>query len=514
MDNMTMITLTETMGKFRDLVLNEKWDTKMNTPVSKKGMFKGKSQEELKSSLSAAKKRAASLRKQGEKEPASLKTKIKELEFALRAKHSFGKVSESFPRHELSVTNISDVDRIRRSLIKYGYDKDFVQKGLHFIEEKLGDNWCHKNERELTKFLPTLVSYLNSIKGLYGISHLDDAADDMLFLFHKENTLGNYSQEKLGESLLQESAHHSLEAILQKYPLDVDTFIENGFDMMGTSKEFQYAMYEYYVKDMPYGTAKGRTGDPDEFISEHLSKYLEDNGLLPDAEVVHPSVSPFALGEGKTMRKCKGKGCDKKCYDGKEFCGKACAAKAKIKEGYSLNESEAECRFCNNVIPTGEKFCNKKCRNAYAEQAEEPQKKKVKEGTYAPGPFSKSGSIKEDNAVGAFFNGLRNGKPSSPRVRSWGGTIPDTDTSNMDPNHTDVYHDEFDNVVSKDEHDKILQSWRNNGNVPVKRNNPISEAKTKSCNLCSGSGKEGKVTCSHCNGKGKVSSNCKLSPKK
>lgn len=40
------------------------------------------------------------------------------------------------------------------------------------------------------------------------------------------------------------------------------------------------------------------------------------------------------------------------------------------------------------------------------------------------------------------------------------------------------------------------------------------DVKKKTCNLCDGSGKEGKVTCSHCNGKGVVTMNTKLSPLK
>lgn len=32
------------------------------------------------------------------------------------------------------------------------------------------------------------------------------------------------------------------------------------------------ALYEYYQEDMPYGTQKARTGDPDEFIFQALMK--------------------------------------------------------------------------------------------------------------------------------------------------------------------------------------------------------------------------------------------------
>src|ERR1035441_8739169 len=90
------------------------------------------------------------------------------------------------------------------------------------------------------------------------------------------NTLLNEGKKKdekdkknVKESTLKESVHHKLEAILQQYPEDVDQFIE-GEQLFNLSKEFQYALYEYYSPDMPYGTAKARTGDPDQWIEEHL----------------------------------------------------------------------------------------------------------------------------------------------------------------------------------------------------------------------------------------------------
>ncbi len=75
--------------------VSESWDKKMNTPASKKGMFKGKTKAELRSELSSKKAQSKKLHDAGKKEPESLKTKIKELEFALRAKNKFGKVNES-----------------------------------------------------------------------------------------------------------------------------------------------------------------------------------------------------------------------------------------------------------------------------------------------------------------------------------------------------------------------------------------------------------------------------------
>ena len=82
-------------GPFAKKEVKEAWNKEMKTPESKKGMFKGKTKAELRAELNKAKDRSKTLHKADKPEPESLKTKIKELEFALRAKNKFGKVSES-----------------------------------------------------------------------------------------------------------------------------------------------------------------------------------------------------------------------------------------------------------------------------------------------------------------------------------------------------------------------------------------------------------------------------------
>lgn len=47
---------------------------------------------------------------------------------------------------------------------------------------------------------------------------------------------------------------------------DVDIFNDGYFDKL----------YAYYLKDMPYGVAKARSGDPDEWI---LNRLEEDLGV-------------------------------------------------------------------------------------------------------------------------------------------------------------------------------------------------------------------------------------------
>lgn len=265
-----MKTLSELMTDYRAPLL-EAWDTEMHTAKKDKGMFKGKSKGEIGSALSKNKKTAENDRKKGKAEPESLKKKIKQEEFALRAKNNFGKVSES-------------------------------------IE-------------------------------------------------------------------LREGAGLSFEHLLKQHHADVDTFIETGELTDGLFD----TLYEYFFDEMPYGVAKARTGDPHNWIAAKFTDCLEREGLMSgtqgqdresysDIQDRDSYVPSLPLGEGKTMRKCKGKGCDKKCYDGKEFCSAACKKSAGVKESYTpgpfskaakqLSENVGDEEGCTHEWKKGEKTAN------------------------------------------------------------------------------------------------------------------------------------------------------------
>ena len=223
-------SVSEELDKYRGILI-ESWDKPMHTAKKDKGMFKGKSKEEIGSSLSKNKKRAKKLHSSDKPEPESLKKKIKQQEFALRAKNNFGKVSESF--------------------------ESPLYEGIKF------------------------------------------------------------------------------ESLLKQYHADIDAFIE-GEQM---SEPLYDALYEYYFEEMPYGVAKGRTGDPYQWVNDHFQNTLEREGLLGGTEITtngleNTEFSNSNLGEGKTTRKCKGKGCVKKCADGKSYCSKKCQGKIdELKEG-------------------------------------------------------------------------------------------------------------------------------------------------------------------------------------
>ena len=60
--------------------------------------------------------------------------------------------------------------------------------------------------------------------------------------------------------------------IIKSYPQDVESFRKGG-DM---SEKLYESLYDYYFNsgEMPYGTAKCRTGDPHEFVETTFMTYI------------------------------------------------------------------------------------------------------------------------------------------------------------------------------------------------------------------------------------------------
>lgn len=69
--------------------------------------------------------------------------------------------------------------------------------------------------------------------------------------------------------------------------LTLDDYIKevvNGRLDVRASSKWNYALYEKYMDSMPYGTAKARDGDPDEFIYYALMDEYEH--LIEEEETV------------------------------------------------------------------------------------------------------------------------------------------------------------------------------------------------------------------------------------
>jgi len=89
-------SMLNTVKKLQESVtLIEAWEAEMHTKEKDKGMFKGKPQAKIKSELSNLKDRQEAHKEKHGKADPEISKKIKQHEFALRAKHNFGKVNEA-----------------------------------------------------------------------------------------------------------------------------------------------------------------------------------------------------------------------------------------------------------------------------------------------------------------------------------------------------------------------------------------------------------------------------------
>lgn len=93
----------------------------------------------------------------------------------------------------------------------------------------------------------------------------------------------------LAESIIDESGE-TLQHILDRFKFEVKQFKADG----DLDHDLYEALFDYYFNkgDIPYGTAKGRTGDPFEWISDRLHQDLgldESNSgmIMPEADVLN-----------------------------------------------------------------------------------------------------------------------------------------------------------------------------------------------------------------------------------
>ena len=99
-------------------------------------------------------------------------------------------------------------------------------------------------------------------------------------------------RELLGEGRMIDESGETLQHILNRFKHEVKNF-EAGGDI-GENKDFFDALFDYYCDngEMPYGTAKARTGDPYDWITDRLARELRTNEAAPAV----PGTVPTGLG--------------------------------------------------------------------------------------------------------------------------------------------------------------------------------------------------------------------------
>ena len=99
-------------------------------------------------------------------------------------------------------------------------------------------------------------------------------------------------RELLGEGRMIDESGETLQHILNRFKHEVKNF-EAGGDI-GDKQDFFDALFDYYCDngEMPYGTAKARTGDPYDWITDRLARELRTNEAAPAV----PGTVPTGLG--------------------------------------------------------------------------------------------------------------------------------------------------------------------------------------------------------------------------
>ena len=113
----------------------------------------------------------------------------------------------------------------------------------------------------------------------------------------KENDL-----RKLAGLPLKE-AEHSLDSILNKYPEEFKS-VMMGQSMLYDHDNFFDELYDWFVNsgEMPYGIAKAREGDPDQFIQDYLEQEygheFDDEQAMDAQKTQMPASLGGTFGEG------------------------------------------------------------------------------------------------------------------------------------------------------------------------------------------------------------------------
>lgn len=109
----------------------------------------------------------------------------------------------------------------------------------------------------------------------------------------KDESVNESTNIKLGKKMLNESrieeAESTFKHIIQRFPAEVKTF-KNGGEL---DQDLYHALFDYYFNagEMPYGTAKARTGDPMEWV---CNRFEQDLGIEEGASIAPAVQAPVS----------------------------------------------------------------------------------------------------------------------------------------------------------------------------------------------------------------------------
>jgi hypothetical protein len=268
--------------------LQEKWDEPTRVAPSEKGKYKGKTKAELKKQYDRLK--ASGPHKKGSPEFG----RMRELAFAIRAKSDWGKVDEApnegnefsgaLAKAKATGAKEFEVDGktypVKESELEEGY-LDFMDKKEMY--RKIGADVEGRSDDYTVTFKDGSRKRYQDLDGRRRVTSLEpvdapEETDDEGRVVKRGRGRPKGSKRSLGakgptgRSKLMTREQNvaegtgNLASIIRANQRDVDAFMRSG----DLSDSLYNVLFDYYMDEMPYGTAKARTGDPYEWISDRF----------------------------------------------------------------------------------------------------------------------------------------------------------------------------------------------------------------------------------------------------
>ena len=174
------------------------------------------------------------------------------------------------------VAETVSMDQAKKVLRHYGADHfKTTTNELHFYKNgrPMSVDLIFNDDATRSVNLSQLNSSTRRLKG-QGVAEGENFAT-----FEDIHSLTKLAGIPVAESRLMDATGETMDHILHRFKLEVRNFETTG----DLDDDLYHALYDYYSNngDMPYGTMKARTGDPYQWVSDHLAKHLGMNeGVL------------------------------------------------------------------------------------------------------------------------------------------------------------------------------------------------------------------------------------------
>lgn len=209
----------------------------------------------------------------------------------------FGRTTGSVPTGKKGTVvkgkgNIDTVDEATMSRAAKGYEK-YGKQGMQALAK------AGREGKDLDKVRAKYDKYDEDIKNPFAVGMAQAKKEVGLGrakatglpkkVVSKGHEIGKAVKRGMNESISLRENPETLQHIISKYRNEVKRFM-NGNDL---DHDLYEALFDYYFDagEIPYGTAKGRTGDPYEWISQRFDQDVHQH-VMDETSTRGPSFAP------------------------------------------------------------------------------------------------------------------------------------------------------------------------------------------------------------------------------